>query len=147
MKNVFYISIGSNIEKEKNMKKCFALLRKGFGTIVFSRVFETKPVGFKEQENFFNAVCRVETKNSFEDTKRYLKEIEKQFGRKKTAIKSGPRTMDLDILIRNKKTVNKDAVQEYNLIGLKDVLLEGESEKKISELVLRQKPKKSVDVV
>ena len=143
MKNVFYISIGSNIKKEKNIKKCARFLKKEFKKISFSRVFETKPVGFQNQENFLNAVARAETKKSIFRVKKGLAQIEKKLKRKRTKIKSGPRTIDLDIIIWNKKTVDKNAAASYNLPGLREVLVFGEADKKIEKKLakLQKMPK------
>ncbi|MBI2597919.1 MAG: hypothetical protein HYW50_01855 [Candidatus Diapherotrites archaeon] len=110
MQNIFYISIGSNIKKEKNIKKCAALLKKRFKKIRFSSVFETKPE------------------------------------RKRTKIKSGPRTIDLDLIIWNKKTVGMEAGKFYSLLGLKEIINYGEAEKKLEKMVLRQRKKKTTAI-
>ena len=43
--------------------------------------------------------------------KKKLTEIEKRMGRKKSNIKYGPRTIDLDIVVFNNKVLDKDFYQ------------------------------------
>ena len=135
LKNTFYVSIGSNINKEENIKKCKKLLKLEFEKILFSKVYETKPVGYQKQEDFLNAICRIESNKSNNEVIIILKQTEKKLKRKKTKIKSGPRTIDLDLIIWNKKNSHTSATQSYNLVGLKEILVKGEAEKSIEKLL------------
>ena len=58
----------------------------------------TAPVGFQQQPDFLNAALVVRTTLELGDFKAYLKEVEHRLGRVRGPIKSGPRTMDLDIV-------------------------------------------------
>jgi len=82
-----------------------------------SSVYETEPYGDLNQENFFNAVCKINTLRSPEDLFIFLKNIEEQVGRKKN-IKWGPREIDLDILFYGSLVLN----DEYLTIPHKDIL-------------------------
>ena len=76
----------------------------------------TKPFGYVNQDDFKNGSVLVETPLELEVLKKELKAIEKALGRprqscrgrKTPAIKSGPRTIDLDITVWNNKVVDQD---------------------------------------
>src|SRR5690606_40942557 len=53
-----YVSIGSNIEPEKNVRFAIAALRAAFGELTVSPVYRTAAVGF-DGEDFLNLVCRL----------------------------------------------------------------------------------------
>ncbi|MBT8391015.1 MAG: 2-amino-4-hydroxy-6-hydroxymethyldihydropteridine diphosphokinase [Ignavibacteriaceae bacterium] len=65
-----------------------------------SSIYETKPYGELDQENFFNAVFEIKTYYQPSELFSFLKKVEEQAGRKKT-VKWGPREIDLDILFFN----------------------------------------------
>lgn len=101
--NVVYIGIGSN--KGNKIEYIREAVRKiqedeNCSVTVASSVYETKPYGFKEQDNFFNAAIGINTSLSFNDLLPLLKKIEKDIGRTKNP-KWGPREIDLDLLFFN----------------------------------------------
>ena len=63
-----------------------------------SSLYESLPLGPKNQPNFINAVIKIATNYKPLDLLIILQDIEKKHNRKKTR-KWGPRTLDLDILI------------------------------------------------
>lgn len=67
---------------------------------IISSVYESEPYGYLEQENFFNAVCKIKTLYPPIDLFNFLKRIETEAGRKNSG-KWGPREIDLDILFYN----------------------------------------------
>ena len=65
-----------------------------------SSIYSTEPVGFSDQPRFVNAVVELETELSPMELLDGLLEIEREFGRDRTAsVPNGPRTLDLDILL------------------------------------------------
>ncbi|MGE5437802.1 MAG: 2-amino-4-hydroxy-6-hydroxymethyldihydropteridine diphosphokinase [Syntrophothermus sp.] len=74
-----------------------------------SKVYETKPYGYQEQNNFLNAAALVETDLSLEQFLTEIKEIEKQTGRK-NILRWGPRTLDIDILLFNNLVYSDDKI-------------------------------------
>jgi len=65
-----------------------------------SSLYSTAPVGFAAQPRFVNAVVELETELEPRELLDGLLGIEREFGRDRAAgIKSGPRTLDLDILL------------------------------------------------
>ncbi len=67
---------------------------------VASSIYETKPYGVKEQDNFLNAVIKISTSFNLSQLFIFLKNIEDELGRKSNT-KWGPREIDLDLLFFN----------------------------------------------
>jgi 2-amino-4-hydroxy-6-hydroxymethyldihydropteridine diphosphokinase len=63
-----------------------------------SSLYETEPVGFREQPSFLNAVLALETDRSPAELLHALIAIERDLGRVRT-FRNAPRTLDLDILL------------------------------------------------
>ncbi|VAW75581.1 2-amino-4-hydroxy-6-hydroxymethyldihydropteridinepyrophosphokinase, partial [hydrothermal vent metagenome] len=55
-----YVSVGSNIEREKNVAAALERMKAEFGELESSRTWETTAVGF-EGEPFYNLVVAFET--------------------------------------------------------------------------------------
>ena len=106
--NIAVISIGSNIDSEVNIEKARSLLAGEHELLGESSFVRTKPVGYLKQPDFINGAFLLSTEMDQGELERNLKKIEKALGRVKTAIKFGPRTIDLDIVVWNGKVVDRD---------------------------------------
>ena len=97
-----YLGLGSNMgDKRDYILGALNLLRKEHNCIVekVSGLFETKPYGNIEQDDFLNGCVLISTLYAPEELLDVLNEIENQAGRKRVeADKWGPRTLDIDIL-------------------------------------------------
>lgn len=96
-----YIALGSNMgNRAENLNKAVWAVSLLPDTVVtaVSKIYETEPVGYKKQDNFYNAVIRVETKLSPRALLGACLGIEAAMGRLRS-IKNGPRVMDLDLLL------------------------------------------------
>lgn len=92
------ISLGSNIDKEENLPAAVALLAAAEKVVAVSAVYETVPIGLREQDNFFNAAVLLHTDQSPEQLKAgLLTDIERRLKRVRQNDKNAPRTIDLDI--------------------------------------------------
>ena len=105
-----YLSIGSNINHDKNIRKCLKILEKEFKLVKVSNFYETAPYGYEQQDNFINLAAEIETSEGPEELLKKLKSIEKKLGRKRM-IKNGPRTIDLDLLLHGDKVINKKDIR------------------------------------
>jgi len=92
-----FLGLGSNLEREKNIRAGLAALQTLFGYLIFSKVYESEPVGFKGS-NFYNMVVSVHTDLGIASLAEALKKIEADHGRLRTGPKYSPRTLDIDIL-------------------------------------------------
>lgn len=109
MSNLAYLSFGSNINPEANVRAALNMLADHGDVVVVSTVWETTPVGFKDQANFLNGALIFKTDLSAPALKTdVLSQIERQLGRKRTANKNAPRTMDLDIIFFNNLVIEVD---------------------------------------
>ncbi len=93
-----YVSIGSNIEREKNVRSAVDALRRRFGKLVVSPVYESKAVGF-EGADFYNLVVGFDTETSLDELNAVLQSIEDAHGRDRSGAKFSSRTLDLDVLL------------------------------------------------
>ena len=95
-----FIALGSNIdEKEKNIKKAIELIKskKEIRIIKESKIIETEPWGYTEQDTFKNAVIEVETILNPRELMESLLNIENIMKRERI-LRWGPRIIDLDII-------------------------------------------------
>jgi 2-amino-4-hydroxy-6-hydroxymethyldihydropteridine diphosphokinase len=92
-----YLSLGSNVEREKHIRSCIATLKNHFGDVLCSPVYESESVGFAGS-HFYNLVARIETVLPLSELNNLLKKIEDQHGRNRSGPKFSPRTLDIDIL-------------------------------------------------
>lgn len=92
-----YISIGSNIEREKNVRAALDALDHWFGDLALSPVYESEAVGF-DGAPFLNLVVGVDTALSVRELSLRFKQLEDDNGRRRDLPKFSGRTLDLDIL-------------------------------------------------
>ena len=93
-----YISVGSNIEREKYVSRALDLLAAEFSDLELSPVYESEAAGFTGAP-FYNLVAGAETEHSLPRVLALLRTIEERCGRRREGPKFGPRTMDLDLLL------------------------------------------------
>ena len=93
-----YLSLGSNIDREANLRSAISLLRERYGELTISSVYENQAVGF-EGDDFYNLVVGLDTGEPVEQLNAWLAEVENQHGRDRSAPKFGPRTLDIDLLL------------------------------------------------
>ncbi len=93
-----YISIGSNIQREAHVRSALAALKKRFGRLIISNIYESKCVGF-DGEPFYNLVVGFDTELSPHGLAARLRGIEKAHHRDRRGPKFSPRTLDLDLLL------------------------------------------------
>ena len=103
-----YISLGSNIDPQKNIVRALHFLRQEGEIINLSQIWETQAVG-SNGPNFLNAALLYRspyTRYPLKDC--VLHPIEGRLGRVRTADKNAPRPMDLDIIIFDDEVVETD---------------------------------------
>lgn len=94
---VVYLSLGSNIQREQNIRSGVASLRQHFPSLQLSPVYESEAVGF-DGEAFFNLVARIDTDMNPGALANCLRDIETAHGRVRTGKKFSSRTLDIDVL-------------------------------------------------
>jgi 2-amino-4-hydroxy-6-hydroxymethyldihydropteridine diphosphokinase len=103
---VAYLGLGTNIgDRGANLRRAVREIGRCARVFATSRVYATAPVGYAEQEPFWNMVVRVSTALAPRDLIAALKNIETRMGRVATFI-NGPRLIDIDILLYDDITVD-----------------------------------------
>jgi 2-amino-4-hydroxy-6-hydroxymethyldihydropteridine diphosphokinase len=109
---VAVIGFGANLgERLETMRAAARELRLVARIEKTSRVFVTAPVGGPPQPDFFNAAALVTYEGEPDSLLRALLAIEARLGRRRTAERYGPRTIDLDILWIDGVTVDTESLQ------------------------------------
>ena len=93
-----YLSIGSNIERERHIRLGILALQETFGALQLSSVYESAAVGF-DGDNFFNLVAAFDTEQPLQAVAETLRAIEDQHGRTREGPRFSSRTLDIDILL------------------------------------------------
>lgn len=104
-----YLGLGSNIQAPTHLRRAITILDEVFQSISVSPVYESEAVGFKG-DNFLNMVVSGKTKMSVGELYAFLRDIENQHGRDRSAPKFSGRTLDIDILLYDELVGEVDGV-------------------------------------
>ncbi len=95
-----FLSLGSNLgDRLNHLSKAVTALAKQprIKVIKVSSVYQTKPVGGPEQDDYLNAVVKIQTELSAHELLAVTQSIENNEGRVRE-VRWGPRTLDIDVL-------------------------------------------------
>jgi 2-amino-4-hydroxy-6-hydroxymethyldihydropteridine diphosphokinase len=101
-----FVSIGSNVDRDRHIPSALAALRDAFGPLRVSSVYETAAVGF-EGDPFYNLVVGFETDLTLAEVASELARIETDHGRTRESKKFSARTLDLDLLLYGDAVVSE----------------------------------------
>ncbi|MGN0522156.1 MAG: 2-amino-4-hydroxy-6-hydroxymethyldihydropteridine diphosphokinase [Eubacterium sp.] len=104
----FVLSVGTNIgDRLENLKKCIDSINliPYTDVIKVSSVYETEPVGYARQDNFYNICILVESILEPNEMLGACLGIEGAMGRKRT-LRYGPRIIDLDVILAENSKVS-----------------------------------------
>lgn len=117
-----FVSVGSNVEPEENLRLACGELERRFDGLDVSSVYRNPPVGF-DGEDFLNLVAAFETECSPAEVVAELEEIHDLAGRERGGERYGPRTLDLDLLLYDDLvtegppvTLPRDDVLKYDFV-------------------------------
>jgi 2-amino-4-hydroxy-6-hydroxymethyldihydropteridine diphosphokinase len=101
---IAYISIGSNIEPEHNLRRAVAMLRDRHDCeiLALSAIYQSPAYGFADQPDFLDVTAKIQTTlTPVEFKTAVLDVIEKACGRDRASQtnKYGPLALDMDILL------------------------------------------------
>ncbi len=105
-----YISLGSNIDREALTRAGVAALRRHFGDLLLSSVYESEAVGF-EGDSFYNMVIALQTDDDVRTVSQVLRQIEDEHGRDRSGPRFSSRTLDLDLLLYDDLIISEPALQ------------------------------------
>ncbi len=78
-----YISVGSNIERERHIRSALKILKTKYPDLQVSPVYESEAVGF-DGEPFYNFVVGFKTDETAAQLLQYLHDVEQQHGRERS---------------------------------------------------------------
>lgn len=105
--NIF-LSLGSNIgDKKLNITKALSELSEYVNIKKVSSLYESDPLLFEDQDNFYNLVIEIEYEETALDLLNIIKNIEIKIGRQST-FRYGPRIIDIDILFFNNQVIKEE---------------------------------------
>ncbi|MSP27029.1 MAG: 2-amino-4-hydroxy-6-hydroxymethyldihydropteridine diphosphokinase [Methylococcales bacterium] len=93
-----YISIGSNIDKERHIPASLQALEQRFGALTVSSIYESEAVGFSG-DVFHNLIVGFDSDLDVKAVAKQLRDIELDNGRTRNSQKFSARTLDLDLIL------------------------------------------------
>lgn len=105
-----FLSLGSNIEPEKNLPAAVRELERYGNVLAVSQVWQSAPVGFSAQADFLNGAVLLETMLSPAELRGIaIPDIEAKLHRVRDPNnKNAPRTIDIDIALYNRDVIEID---------------------------------------
>ncbi len=100
-----YLSLGSNIDPEENLRAALCELRSQFGELTISPVYRSHAVGF-EGPDFLNLAVGMTTDVPVLALNDWLHELEDRQGRDRSAARFSNRTLDIDIVLYDDVILN-----------------------------------------
>lgn len=91
------LSLGSNIRRYHHINAGIKALKKAFGQVICSPVYESEAVGF-QGDAFLNLIALIESNLSLSQIISILKRIEDDNGRDRSGPKFSARTLDIDVV-------------------------------------------------
>lgn len=109
---VVYLGLGSNIgDRESLLRSALRELHKpDLRLRRASSVYETEPVGLRDQRWFLNLAAEFETELFPRQLLHRMQRIERQMGRRRM-VANGPRTIDIDILLFGNAVVKTNELE------------------------------------
>ena len=101
-----FIALGSNIDPEKNLPLAIARLEILGKLAAVSNVYQNPALGPSPQPDFLNAAALIESELPPLEIRSLLRSIEAELGRKRSKDKYAPRTIDLDLCLLGKMTLD-----------------------------------------
>ncbi|MBS1270107.1 MAG: 2-amino-4-hydroxy-6-hydroxymethyldihydropteridine pyrophosphokinase [Gammaproteobacteria bacterium] len=93
-----HVSVGSNMDRETNVREALCLMEEHYGPLVVSTLYEAESVGFSGP-NFYNLVVGFETDRALPEVMQALSDMENRRGRRRGGCVPDDRPLDLDILL------------------------------------------------
>ena len=106
-----YLGLGGNLgDPPATFRKAIGQTSDFAQIIGVSKLYRSKPYGFSDQPDFYNAAARISTDLTPIDLLARLQKVEQKLG-KKVIRENGPRIIDLDLLLYGNETLNLPDLQ------------------------------------
>jgi 2-amino-4-hydroxy-6-hydroxymethyldihydropteridine diphosphokinase len=101
-----YLGLGGNLgDPPATFQKALKLIAEFAEVTKVSKLYKSKPYGFADQPEFYNAAAQLASDLPPLDLFARLQEVEKQLG-KKVIRENGPRVIDLDLLVYGEEVID-----------------------------------------
>jgi 2-amino-4-hydroxy-6-hydroxymethyldihydropteridine diphosphokinase len=101
-----YLGLGGNLgDPPSTFQQALQLIDEFAQVTTISKLYKSKPYGFADQPDFYNAAAQLASDLDPLDLLAQLQEVEKQLG-KKVVRENGPRVIDLDLLVYGEEVIN-----------------------------------------
>lgn len=101
-----YLALGCNVgDRRAQLGRALAGLDAFAAVTALSSVYETEPVGYAAQPDFWNLVARVATRLEPQDLLGRVKQLEADAGRR-PSFRDAPRPLDVDILLYGSRRID-----------------------------------------
>lgn len=109
---IVFLGLGSNVgDSEALLQSAMDRLNgPDLKLLRVSSVYETEPIGLREQRWFLNLVAEFQTELFPKQLLQRIRRVERELGRKRT-VRNGPRTIDIDILLYGNSVVKTEALE------------------------------------
>lgn len=105
------LSLGSNQgDRVRHLERGLERLRAHVDLEAVSSIYETQPVGLRDQPWFLNLVCQGTTRLRPRAMLEFIQEVERTEGRKRS-LRFGPRTLDIDIIAYDDRVIDDPDLQ------------------------------------
>jgi 2-amino-4-hydroxy-6-hydroxymethyldihydropteridine diphosphokinase len=121
-----WLDLGSNLQPQSSLRAALELLEQCFQVNGRSQAYQSAPVGFADQPDFFNLCVEIQTELSPAELRARFRALEDRLGRVRTENKYGPRTIDIDLVLHEDGYVHPQvATQFFVLVPLLELCPEG----------------------
>jgi len=101
-----YLGLGGNLgNPPATFEQALKLIGEFAQVTKVSKLYKSKPYGFADQPDFYNAAAQLASELPPLDLLAQLQEVEKKLG-KKVVRKNGPRVIDLDLLLYGEEVID-----------------------------------------
>jgi len=109
---IVYLGLGSNVGDSESLLQSAldALNGPDLKLLRVSGIYETEPIGLREQRWVLNLAAEFETNLFPKELLDRIQKVEKNLGRTRT-VRNGPRTIDIDILLYGNAVVETDELE------------------------------------
>ena len=109
-----YLSLGSNVDPEKNLRAAIDELRARFGDVIVSPTYRYPAVGF-EGPDFLNLAAAIDTDLDTGALNDWLHDLENRHGRRRDVPRFSNRTLDVDIVFYCDAVMNDPQIPRNEL--------------------------------
>jgi 2-amino-4-hydroxy-6-hydroxymethyldihydropteridine diphosphokinase len=109
---IVYLGLGSNVgDSEALLQSALDHLNgRDLKLLRVSSLYETEPIGLREQRWFLNLAAEFQTELFPKQLLQRIERVERELGRART-VRNGPRTIDIDILLYGNSVVKTEALE------------------------------------